>query len=1278
MGNEEINNGNVETWNNAITVLDYKNKRENKFLNVSNDNNVIQVENINKFSSSQVDDKQELSVRDDNPDITVLEEPEKSPDFITLPSLSKKKDDTRRKINKSPQEIYQERLNAKVKVVKKKFTKLARVLYKSYPIYENWLKRVEATTGDSVCKIEPPKQCPPERAQTNRWKFVCIRKLDESSECKLGRQNTNITVNNKTIIKTVWRLGPSEDSVVNANNIFKSYPPFVMRAAKMFEDFINGFLPLKDQTNDEITHCDDQKNQWLFLLVRANSKKELLLFATGKEVSNSSMDGLKRLYDTDVGKDCNVKSLYCKSITNTNNLTLTTTIFLLGSEALDETVGGLKIQLPPKTNFSSSTVGAELLGQAVDELLAPNDKITLVEIGCGLGLICLMIASKCEKVIGYDSLSEIEEAEITSELNKIKNAKFITGPSNEAIGRIATSMRNCKSSAIVNANTKVGRDIEILMGLRKISTLRKVVMITTMAKQSIRAIMELIKPADDVHGNPFIPIRALIVDTMPNGQFFEVAILMERRIMHKLLRPFNDQSSSTKSIENFSSEKNIQTSEKSLILPKIGKFNNKDDNKKINDDNKKKIVDKSISTKTAKDDIVEITKLVKNPFHHDRYNIKNCDFTANNKINQQKNLTNRTIRSRKRSRIDSHRSLSPKKHRNKCINNKTTKHNDPSSTSTTNLSHKRGNNSDLRSRLSNNIHIDDDLIQTFQIQKQILENTIEELKNPVINQDDLNNIAIDKINKVQLQLSRSVWDRIAPPDNITNIDFNNTTLKGSIVHEKSNKNFVIMTPNHQFLESRNNYKKYNNIQIAEPNQVMPNERYLVLNETRDNDHYRYQSNKQQTDEKTPDNWPLSVGVSRKPASPSWIDTHLSPSKRRILSPLHRSVVSSSSRPVVLARCRKVSPPSRSIMTQPRRSLLSPPHPRVPSPSSRRLMSLHRRHYSRERFYQQLSLSSSTSSFRPLCVDDMQKKVTLSRLNSSPPRKQSCQRLSNSNTRQNYENTMQTSGQALKPLIQQRRLSSSPVELIDDWDIPSRGAIEKHDDWQKQKCPQSMLNWDRTKRIDLNNFRNDDLRINKNQANVVNDKLVSSNMFDNRWNDPVLNGKSSIDSWGVHDNESFVKYTNNLRDDSWIESNNNKSDDNRSRLEQQNISRNWNQNNEREDWNDLPEDARDPWADDAVNVDKDRFQNSTQQANWSRNKNQQVECAGSLKNKQSIPPLINTNSSQQNWHKNSMVNQHLLKNSCWTSNANHNLVKKNLPGSIWVQHNTASTWRNFPQ
>lgn len=62
--------------------------------------------------------------------------------------------------------------------------------------------------------------------------------LDESADKKTeGDDNADVTVDNKLLTKTVWRLGPSEGSVDNANTAFKSYPEFIMRPAKVYSCF---------------------------------------------------------------------------------------------------------------------------------------------------------------------------------------------------------------------------------------------------------------------------------------------------------------------------------------------------------------------------------------------------------------------------------------------------------------------------------------------------------------------------------------------------------------------------------------------------------------------------------------------------------------------------------------------------------------------------------------------------------------------------------------------------------------------------------------------------------------------------------------------------------------------------------------------------------------------------------------------------------------------------------------------------------------------------------
>jgi tRNA (uracil-5-)-methyltransferase len=67
----------------------------------------------------------------------------------------------------------------------------------------------------------------------------------------------------------------------------------------------------------------------------------------------------------------------------------------VGVPSLHETVAGLELQLPPVKNVWNTVHGAEMLCQALEELLAPSKKTTVLDIGCGIGLLGLYLSKVC-------------------------------------------------------------------------------------------------------------------------------------------------------------------------------------------------------------------------------------------------------------------------------------------------------------------------------------------------------------------------------------------------------------------------------------------------------------------------------------------------------------------------------------------------------------------------------------------------------------------------------------------------------------------------------------------------------------------------------------------------------------------------------------------------------------------------------------------------------------------------------------------------------------------
>ena len=67
----------------------------------------------------------------------------------------------------------------------------------------------------------------------------------------------------------------------------------------------------------------------------------------------------------------------------------------VGVPSLHETVTGLELQLPAVKNFRNTIHGAEMLCQALEELLPPSKKTTVLDIVCGIGLLGLYLSKVC-------------------------------------------------------------------------------------------------------------------------------------------------------------------------------------------------------------------------------------------------------------------------------------------------------------------------------------------------------------------------------------------------------------------------------------------------------------------------------------------------------------------------------------------------------------------------------------------------------------------------------------------------------------------------------------------------------------------------------------------------------------------------------------------------------------------------------------------------------------------------------------------------------------------
>jgi len=544
--------------------------------------------------------------------------------------------------------------------------------------------------------------------------------------------------------------------------------------------------------------------------------------------------------------------------------------------------------------------------------------------------------------------------------------------------------------------------------------------------------------------------------------------------------------------------------------------------------------------------------------------------------------------------------------------------------------------------------------------------TAKEIKNVL-------SIVLDQTNKYHSQLPRSVWDRIAPPEIDQKVHSkkeleDDPLLKGRFVQEICPKDLVITTANKEYLETEDaaakpKFRKYQNLRPLEPDTIIP---VALKSMTEDKPKLPKKSFNNRSKQQNQDNfWHKNKDFERnrwnneesmrKPVSPMKKDM---PFRHRVLSPNRyspkRPLLSPPRRPCSppkrhfspdrryqthsLPSHREYSPPRRQVtpprrpfsplnreISPPRRSTavsnrsmspmrrqvsplrppMSPPRRQIPlmeyESSTRQISSTYRSHESGSPMRCQMSSERRTMSPVGRMMSPRSRDTIPSRRQSpmrrfSPPR-------------------IQTGHVASPPRRQQspRRQNSPPNRFADEWDIPSRGAIEQSSTWQRsvnERLPenvwrnerQSSGNWppppsDNDKYYkSTNQEKSWDVRDSSSHGNWNPKQSLTKSVMkeswqisNNRWSGPSRSG-SSGENW------NRGKEILSGRKEPWK--------DTESRWEQsQSNDSGWNQG-DKDDWNDLPEDARDPWGDESNLGLKERWMNFDNQvasssSGWSR-------------------------------------------------------------------------------
>ena len=169
------------------------------------------------------------------------------------------------------------------------------------------------------------------------------------------------------------------------------------------------------------------------VLIKSAVKRQeaLVVLVTNGKATKGLITLAKRLYS-----DCvPVKGVVQNINRGQNNVILGKEYrTLIGSDSIEEVIGGLTFKVSPASFFQVNANQAENLYQHAIESAQITEDDTVIDAYCGVGTLSCLMAHKAKRVIGIECVPEaIQDAQGNAKRNKITNTEFICKPVEKAL-----------------------------------------------------------------------------------------------------------------------------------------------------------------------------------------------------------------------------------------------------------------------------------------------------------------------------------------------------------------------------------------------------------------------------------------------------------------------------------------------------------------------------------------------------------------------------------------------------------------------------------------------------------------------------------------------------------------------------------------------------------------------------------------------------------------------------------------------------------------------------
>ncbi|XP_066257719.1 tRNA (uracil-5-)-methyltransferase homolog A [Euwallacea similis] len=248
-----------------------------------------------------------------------------------------------------------------------------------------------------------------------------------------------------------------------------------------------------------------------------------------QEISDFKAE-LITFFSEGIGKQANVTSLYYQEIVKKNpGQHPTTATFLWGETHIYETIMGLKFRISPEAFFQVNTKAAEILYRTAIELAEPTESSSMLDVCCGTGTIGLCFAKSCGQVLGLELIPQaIIDAKENVIINNVHNSEFFTGKAEDILGSVCYNSKFEDVFAVVDP-PRAGLHQKAVHQLRKIKKINRLIYISCNPKLASKNFVDLGRPESKyLHGESFVPVKAVAVDLFPHTTHCELMIVFKR------------------------------------------------------------------------------------------------------------------------------------------------------------------------------------------------------------------------------------------------------------------------------------------------------------------------------------------------------------------------------------------------------------------------------------------------------------------------------------------------------------------------------------------------------------------------------------------------------------------------------------------------------------------------------------------------------------------------------------------------------------------------------